>query len=70
MKGRVYYGAKLARGGSRARAITLEIVATVLLAAVLGTSHAQVGVGSLPAPAQLGTQGSLVDGLAAGKTPG
>jgi hypothetical protein len=42
MKERVILGATVAHGRSRAGRIILEIIATALIAAALGTSHAQV----------------------------
>lgn len=42
MKERVILGANVAQGRSRAGRIILEIIATVLIAAALGTSHAQM----------------------------
>ncbi|HEX3836438.1 MAG TPA: hypothetical protein VHW25_05680 [Steroidobacteraceae bacterium] len=41
MKARVYFGTKLAQDRSRMNSVILEIIATVVLAAALGTSHAQ-----------------------------
>jgi hypothetical protein len=43
MKGRVDFGTNVAHGRSRAGRIILEIIATALIAAALGTSHAQTG---------------------------
>jgi hypothetical protein len=54
MKERVDFGANVAYGRSRAGRIILEIIATALIAAALGTSHAQSGSEVPPARVQPG----------------
>jgi hypothetical protein len=73
MKERVILAANVAQGRSRAGRIILEIIATVLIAAALGTSHAQVSSQASATRAQSRANPVAVpDGLAGakGEAPG